>query len=94
MAYSTDKLIKLAGAGPTAPQLWLYGPVAGGTQTDAVATVRGAGYISDAGPGAGSSNRGMRLNDIVIVVDTSTPLVSFSRVSALSAANGGATLTA
>lgn len=87
MAYSTDKLIKIAGAGPTSPQLWHYGPVSGGTQTDAVATVRGAGYISDA------VQRGMRLNDVVLVVDTTTPLVSLSRVSALVAATG-ATLTA
>lgn len=93
MSYSGDKLLKIAGGGPTGPQVWVYGPIgASGTQVDAVATVRGAGYISDGGAGA-SPNRGMRVNDVVLVVDTNTPLVSLSRVSAISA-TGGITMTA
>ena len=95
MSYNRAYLQKIAGGGPTGNQVWLYAPPAGSTQTDAVATVRGAGYIDDAGPGSsGGPSRGMRVNDIVITVDTSTPLTSLSRVSAISASNGGATLTA
>jgi len=95
LAYNRDYLQRIAGSGPTGNGVWLYAPKTGSTQTDAVATVRGAGYIDDAGPGntSGYPSRGMKLNDIVIVVDTSTPLVSFSRVSAIGA-TGGATLTA
>jgi hypothetical protein len=86
MAYNPDFLTLKVAGGPTTPQWWHYGPPAGKTQTDAVATVRGAGYISDA------KARGFRVNDVVIVVDTSTPLVSFSRVSVVAAT--GATMTA
>lgn len=88
MAYNSDFLLKQSGAGPTATQVWTYGPPAGSSQADAVATVRAAGYISDA------KKRGMKLNDVVIVVDTTTPLTSLSRVSALNASTGAATLTA
>lgn len=88
MSYNPDYLNKIAGGGPAGNQVWTYAPPSGQTQTDSAATVRGAGYISDA------RSRGMRLNDIVIVTDTSTPLTSFSRVSALNASTGAATMTA
>lgn len=88
MSYNTDYLQKIMGGGPTGNQVFLYAPPSGSSQADAVATVRGAGYISDA------KAKGMRLNDIVIVVDTTTPLVSLSRCSALNATTGAATLTA
>ena len=51
MAYVPDNLQKLAGAGPTARQVWSLRGV------DAIATVRGAGFISDA------KDRGMRVGD-------------------------------
>lgn len=86
MAYNSDYLNLVSGGGPSKSQTWQYAPPAGSTQTDAVATVRGAGYISNA------KDKGMRVNDVVIVVDTSTPLVSLSRVSVV--ASTGATLTA
>lgn len=95
MGYNRDYLQKVAGGGPKGTQLWIYGPPTGSSQADAVATVRGAGYIDDGGPGnaSGYASRGMRLNDVVISVDTSTPLVAFSRVSAISAV-GAVTMTA
>ncbi len=89
MAYNGDRLILSTPRAPAGPQVWIYGPYSSSdTQTDAVATVRAAGYISDA------KQRGMRVNDVVQVVDTSTPLVSWSRVSAINATTGAATLTA
>lgn len=86
MTYNPDYLTLKVAGGPNAPQHWHYGPPAGSTQTDAVATVRGAGYISDA------KKRGMRVNDVVVVVDTNTPLTSLSRVSVVAVT--GATMTA
>lgn len=86
MAYVPDYLSLMISGGPKRPQRWLYGPPAGSSQADAVATVRGAGYISDA------LARGMKVNDVVEVVDTTTPLVSLSRVSVVSST--GATLVA
>jgi len=58
----------------------------GYTSADAVATVAGAGYFSDA------LQRGMQLNDIVIVWDTATPLVSTCRVTSVSTTNNSVTL--
>jgi hypothetical protein len=86
MAYNADYLSLMVSGGPKRPQQWLYGPPAGSSQADAVATVRGAGFISDA------LARGMKVNDVVQVVDTTTPLVSWSRVSVVSST--GATLVA
>lgn len=86
MGYNAAYLSLAVSGGPTRPQLWYYAPPAGSSNTDAVATVRGAGFISDA------LDRGMKVNDILICVDTTTPLVSFSRVSVV--ASTGATLVA
>ena len=80
MAYITDNLDLIVGGGPTRKQVWIL------TGVDAVATVRGAGFISDA------KAKGMRVGDVLINVDTTTPLVSLSRVSVV--ASTGATLTA
>jgi hypothetical protein len=82
MAYTAgttpvNKIAALVGS----TQIWIVGP-----HTDAVATVRAANYITDA------RDRGMRVNDVVINIDTSTPLVSLSRVSAV--ASTGSTMTA
>lgn len=87
MAYDTDRLNLVVPRAPSGQQLWMYGPKSTtDTQTDAVATVRAAGYISDA------KAKGMRVGDVVMVTDTTTPLVSLSRVSVV--ATTGATLTA
>lgn len=80
MAYVSANLVKLAGNGPTGAQLWSLSGV------DAIATVRGAGFISDA------KNMGMRVGDQVIYSDTATPLTSLSRVTVV--ASTGATMTA
>lgn len=80
MAYVPGNLTKLAGNGPAGPQLWHL------TGVDAIATVRGAGFISNA------KDAGMRVGDTVIYQDTATPLHSLSRVSAV--ATTGATMTA
>jgi hypothetical protein len=86
MAYNTDLLVVQTSHGPSAPQVWTYGPTA-----DAVATVRAAGYISN---GGGSGGKGMRVGDIVCTIDSATPLVSWSRVSVVNATTGAVTLTA
>jgi len=86
MSYVSSYLTLAVSGGPKRPQLWYYAPPTGSSNADAVATVRGAGFISDA------LDRGMKVNDILICVDTTTPLVSFSRVSVV--ASTGATLVA
>lgn len=88
MAFVDDYFNLLIPGGPSRPQVFLYAPPAGSSNADAVATVRGAGFITS------GKAKGARLNDIVITVDTSTPLVTFSRVSAINATTGALTLTA
>lgn len=61
------------------PTVWVY------KSADDDGTVNGANYISNA------SDLGMKVNDIVLVIDTTTPKVSLHSVSAISAA-GAATL--
>lgn len=80
MAYVPDNLEKQSGSGPTGRQVWTLSGV------DAVATVRGAGFISDA------KKRGMRVGDTLIYHDTATPLTSLSRVTVV--ADAGATAVA
>lgn len=80
MAYVPANLQKIAGHGPAGFQLWTL------TGVDAIATVRGAGFISDA------KIMGMRVGDQLIYSDTATPLTSLSRVTVV--ATTGATLTA
>lgn len=80
MAYVPDNLELTVGHGPTGRQIFTLSGV------DAIATVRGAGFISDA------KAKGMRIGDFLMYHDTATPLMSLSRVSAVSAT--GATLTA
>lgn len=52
------------------------------TSADVAATVAAAGYISDA------FTRGMKINDLVWVVDTATPLITSHRVTAVSQTTG------
>jgi len=86
MSYVSSYLTLMISGGPKRPQLWAYAPPTGSSNADAVATVRGAGFISDA------LDRGMKVNDMLLCVDTTTPLVSLSRVSVV--ASTGATLVA
>lgn len=81
MAYVPGNLQKLAGAGPTATQLWTCKGV------DSLATFKGAAFITD------GSARGMRVGDQVIYTDTATPLTSLTTVTVV-AAGGAATVGA
>ena len=58
MAYTSATLNLVISGQGIAPSVWTY------TNTDAHATVAGAGYFSD------GANKGLKANDIVFVVDT------------------------
>jgi hypothetical protein len=83
MAYSTTNPPQLIsqtfGGTPSRPNLWSY------ASTDPVATVCGAGYVSNA------SVLDMGVGDLVFVLDTNSTLGSIAYVSAVSTA-GAATL--
>lgn len=74
MAYVTTNPPHLTTEGPLtgAGQVWSY------SSADAAATVAGANYFSD------GASRGMKVNDIVNVIDTASALVTAHRVTALS----------
>lgn len=76
--YSTSNppqiLVGAFNTGIAGPNLWTY------SSADAVATVAGAGYFTN------GVALGMKLNDLVIVVDTATPLISTCRVKTVGAA--------
>ncbi len=80
MAYSTSipPMAYIVGIGAM-PTLWVY------RSTDDDGTVNGAGYFTD------GVALGMKVGDIVIVVDTTTPQVSFNRVSSVNTTTGTAT---
>lgn len=85
MAYATSNPpAALFGCSPLQgrPTLWQY------QSADAVATVAGAGYITNA------YQLGMQVNDLVIVIDTATPLISMCRVQSVSSTTGAANLSA
>lgn len=76
MAYNKANLRKILPAGidnSVAGGLWMY------TSADAVATVVAQDYITD------PVDQGMLVNDLVIIIDTATPLISISRVKTVSA---------
>lgn len=74
MAYNGSNLsVFVSDVGDNALQIFTY------TSADAAATVAAAGYITDA------TLRGMKVNDLVFVVDTATPLITSHRVTAASA---------
>lgn len=85
MAYNSTNLRRVVPAGidnSVAGGLWFY------TSADPVATVVAQDYITD------PVNQGMVVNDLVIIVDTATPLVSIARVKTVSAvATTGALLS-
>ncbi len=68
MAYDGGKLSRIGGLMSGDWNLWVY------RHTDAIATVNSAGYFSDA------AARGMKENDLMIVVDTTNGLIDFVRV--------------
>lgn len=77
MAYNKANLRKIVSGG--------IGDSSGGgdifiyTSADAVATVVAQDYITD------PIDQGMSVNDIVIIIDTATPLISIARVKTVSA---------
>jgi hypothetical protein len=73
MSYDKSQLAQTATRGLNAalPAQWVY------TSTDSAATVAGGGYISDA------YDQGLRLNDLLVIIDTQTPRVSLTRVMAI-----------
>lgn len=66
----------------TSGNIWVY------RTTEALATVLGTSYFSDA------QKRGMRKYDIVAICDVNTPKFTWSFVSAVSSATGYGTVTA
>jgi hypothetical protein len=82
MAYATSNPPRLVdNAGLTgAGQVWTY------RSTDALATVVAATYITNA------QDLGMKVGDLVLVQDTSTPAQAFARVTAV--ASTGSTMSA
>ncbi len=61
------------------PNVWIY------KSADDDATTNGAGYYTN------GKDLGMKLNDVVIVVDTATPLVSLCSVSSVNSTTGAVT---
>ena len=75
MAYNSNSLRKILQGGidnSQAGNLWMY------TSADAVATVVAQDYITN------PVDMGLAVNDIVIVIDTATPLISITRVKTVS----------
>lgn len=77
MTYSANNLRKFVSMGIDNSQsgvnLWCY------NSADAVATVVAQGYITN------PVDLGMAVNDLVIIIDTATPLISIARVKTVSA---------
>jgi len=81
MAYATtNPPQKLAGGIGGGRSVWVYG------STDANAAVVGAGYFTD------GSDLGMKVGDVVLIADDTTPLGTIAVVSAVTA-GGAATVT-
>ena len=68
MAYSNTGLRKFSGTLGGGPQLWMY------SSADAHTDVDAAGYFSD------GADFGLTANDVMIVVDTSTPTCTIHHV--------------
>lgn len=83
MAYSVSNppALQNDNIGGQQPRWWTY------TSTDAVGTVDDTGYFSN------GYFLGMRVNDIVQVNDTTTPLTSTTRVTTANATTGAVTVT-
>lgn len=79
MAYETTGLVCLVSSIGSAPSLWTY------QSNDAHGTVDGAGYFDDAG------DRGLKVNDVVIVTDLNGGETTLHTVSGVT--DGAATVT-
>jgi len=73
MAYISRNLVLIGGEihNPDRPRIWAY------QSADAIATARAINYISDA------KYRGMKPYDVVLVVDSATPTLSWCSVIAV-----------
>ena len=74
MAYNSANLALLVPRvdNTAGGQLWVY------SSADAVATVVAQDYITN------PVDMGMNVNDLVIIIDTATPLISMARVKTVS----------
>jgi hypothetical protein len=75
MAYDPTKLRMIAAPGIDAGATWIYGP------GDAHATVEGAGYFSNGG------TVGMKVGDLVFVIEAAAGGTTAHSVTAVAAAN-------
>lgn len=80
MAYATSNppVLLIGSIGNVVPNIWAY------KSADVSATVDTTGYITNGG------DLGMKVNDLVIVLDTTTPLVKSHLVITVSATAPGA----
>jgi hypothetical protein len=82
MAYTTTNPPRLLNTGvDSGPNVWLY------SSADAQATVVAAGYITNA------KDLGMKVNDLVFIVDTATPKISSAQLTVLNATTGASTMS-
>lgn len=79
MAYNGANLSRMFGTFDGTHNVWMY------VTTDAIATVNTAGYISDA------TDRGVKVRDVVLVMDTNAPTTSWCTV--ISITSGAADLS-
>lgn len=80
MAYSSANLaMQVPDLGGTSAQVWVY------KSADSFATVKAANYIADA------QNQGMRVRDIIAIVDTATPATTLANI--LTVTSSGATMS-
>lgn len=78
MAYSTSNPPRLVSQPIAGQRVWQY------VHTDASATVRVSGYITNGG------NLGMKVNDLVLLFDTTNGIVSTLKVATVSSTAPGA----
>lgn len=79
MAYVTSNPPACTTQTLTGASIWTY------KSADPIATVDGAGYFSNGG------DLGMKVGDIVFIVDTANSLSTISQVSTVSSTSPGAT---
>jgi hypothetical protein len=79
MTYATSNPPALSSQAIAGLRVWEY------TSADAIADVDGAGYFTNGG------DLGMKVGDIVFIVDTANSLSTISQVSTVSSTSPGAT---
>lgn len=79
MTYATSNPPAATSQTLTGASIWTY------KSADAIATVDGAGYFTNGG------DLGMKVGDVVFIVDTANGLTTISQVSTVSSTSPGAT---